>query len=811
MKRIKKAGVIGAGVMGSNIAAQLSNVGVDVLLLDMVPVSGLTQNDREKGLTEQSPEFRNRLAKTGIDLALLANPPAYYVPENAKGIVPLNLEDHLGSLGEVDWIIEVVTETLEIKRAVFEKIESVMGPETLISSNTSGISAAALCEGRAPVFQKNFCITHFFNPPRQMKLLEIIPGPKTSANTTDTLAEFCERVMGKGIVWAKDTPNFVANRIGVYSSFAALRAMERLDISVEAVDMLTGPVIGRPKSASFRTADLVGLDTLVHVADNVSIGASEDPDRDGFKAPAFVKKMVEKNLLGQKSGQGFYKKSVDAEGKKQFLSIDCKTLEYKPVEKVRIFSVKAAKDTPGTGNKIRTLYYADDVGGQFTFQTLSETLVYAAHRIPEISDDLLNVDNALKWGFGWTLGPFETWDALGLATSVEKMKAAGYVIPPWVQEMLDGGSPSFYLKKDGKQHYYDPSDKQYKPFPERPGVILLPALKERNRLVAGNENASIIDLGDGVACLEFHAKMNALGNGTVKMIHKAVDIVTDDFDGLVIANHGTNFSAGANLALVLITAQCEDWHEIDYMLLAIQGAFMRLKYMDKPVVAAPAGMALGGGCEICLHSDRVRYAAEAYIGLVEVGVGIIPAAGGTKEMLLRCTEGVFDVQPGGIYPNQIDLMPFVAKAFETIAMAKVSTSGPDAVRLGYLHPKTSSMTVNRDFHIEDAKRTVLAMNMEGYVPPKPLDQISVGGKDAYAILDSAMWNLHKAGFVSEHDITVSSKVANVLCGGDVPSGTKVSEQHLLDLEREGFISLCGEPATRARMLHMLKTGKPLRN
>ncbi len=808
-KKIKKAGVIGAGVMGATIAAQLANVGIETVLLDIVPPQ-LTDEDKKKGLTEESGVFRSKFAKNGLNAALKSKPASFYIAENSKLITIGNMEDHLSLLSDVDWIIEVVVERLDIKQKVFEKIESVLTPGTLVSSNTSGIPAAAICEGRSEYFRKHFAITHFFNPPRYMKLLEIVPGPETLPEVVQTLAETCEKVVGKGIVYAKDTPNFIANRIGIFGMLYIIQAMMELGLTIEAVDKLTGPVIGHPKSASFRTADLVGLDTILHVAENVYDGTPEDEKRETFKPPEFIAKMIEKGLLGEKTKQGFYKKSKDAAGKKTILSIDPTTLEYSSQEKVKIASLEAAKGAGGTGNKLKTLFYADDVGGEFTFRHTTEGLIYAANRIPEIADDIVNVDNAMKWGFAWKMGPFEEWDALGVGKSVAKMKESGYEIPAWVQEMLDSGKESFYRREGGSQYFYDLTAKEYREVPTKPGIILLPSLKDQAKEVAGNTGASLVDLGDGVACLEFHAKMNALGDDIISMIAKTAEIVEKDFEGLVIANHADNFSVGANLALVLFTAQEEEWDDLDWAVKTLQNSLMKLKYLGKPVVAAPAGMALGGGCEVCLAADRVRYAAETYIGQVEVGVGLIPAGGGCKELLLRNTEHLFEIQRGGIYPKQIELMPFVARAFETIAMAKVATSGPEAVKLGYLKPN-DKMTVNRDYLIEDAKQTVRAMILEGYEPPRPKDEIRVAGENTLAMIKLALWTMHESGYITDHDVTVSEKVGYVLCGGNVLADTKVTEQYLLDLEREAFLSLCGDPKTQARMQHMLTKGKPLRN
>jgi 3-hydroxyacyl-CoA dehydrogenase len=810
MKRvIKRCGVIGAGVMGATVAAQMANVGIETMLLDIV-LPELTDDDKRKGLTRESKEFRNKLAHQGLNTALKSKPASFYIPENAGLITIGNVDDDISRLRDVDWIIEVVVERLEIKKSVFEKIEEVLGPGTIITSNTSGISARAMCEGRSENFRRHFAVTHFFNPPRYMKLLELVPGPDTLPEVIETLAETCEKVLGKGIVYAKDTPNFIANRIGTYSMFYVIQTMLDLGLSVETVDDLTGPIIGHPKSASFRTADLVGLDTLVHVAENVYEGAPDDEKREMFRAPDFIKKMIENKMLGEKSRQGFYKKSKDSEGRRVILSLDYNTLQYSSQEKVRLASLEAAKTISGLSQRIKSLYWAEDTAGQFTFRQVNETMIYSANRIPEIADDIVNIDNAMRWGFAWKMGPFEVWDAIGVKKSVAKMKDAGYRVPSWVQEMLDSGKESFYKREAGKLYFYDLISKDYKEAPVKPGIIFLPSLKDQEKKVGGNKGASLIDIGDGVACLEFHTKMNAMGDDIVTMVMKSADIVNRDFEGLVIANHAGNFSVGANLPLILFTAQEEEWDDLDWMIKTFQDSFMKLKYLDKPVVAAPAGMALGGGCEICLASDRVRFAAETYMGLVEVGVGLIPAGGGTKELLIRSTEHLFEVQRGGLYPKQIEFMPFVARAFETIAMAKVSTSGPEAVKLGYLRP-TDKMTVNRDYLIEDAKKTVLAMNMEGYTPSRPLGEIRVAGENTFAMVKLGLWSMHESGYITEHDITVSSKVGYVLCGGNVLADTKVSEQYLLDLEREAFLSLCGHPMTQARIQHMLKTGKPLRN
>ena len=807
-KRIRKAGVIGAGVMGANIAAQFANVGIETLLLDIVPEP--TEIEIKQGIDLKGPEFRNRLAEKGLENARKASPASFYISRNEDLITIGNLEDDIDKLKDVQLIIEAVVENSEIKRDLYKKLDKVLNPGTIITSNTSGISAETLCEGLSKNFRRYFAITHFFNPPRYMKLLEVVPGPDTLPEVIELIVENCENFVGKRVVYAKDTPNFIANRIGVYSLLGTINAMNDMKLNIETVDHLTGTLIGSPKSATFRTVDMVGLDTLLNVAKNVYENAGDDEHRDTFKPPEVIKRMIDKGLLGEKSGSGFYKKDRDAQGNRIISSLKTVTMEYGPRESIKFDSLKAAENISNLPERLEFLYYGDDLAGQFTFRTQSEALIYAARRIPEISDDIVNIDNAIKWGFNKELGPFEIWDCIGLKRSVMKMKDAGYDIPDWVELMLEKGFESFYKKEGIKVYYYDPESQDYKELYSNPRIILLPAFKEREKKIVGNDEASLIDLEDGVACLEFHSKMNTLGEDVIKMVIQAADIVSRDFNGLIIANHGVNFSAGANLALVLITAQAKEWDKLEWMVRTFQDTFMKLKYLDKPVVAAPAGLVIGGGCEICMAADRVRFAAETYMGLVEAGVGLIPAGGGSKELLIRNTEHLFDVKKGGVYQKQIEMLPFIAKTFETIALAKTSTSGPEAVELGYLR-NTDHMTVNRDFLINDAKNTILAMNLEGYEAPRALGSIRVAGEDTMAVLKLAIWTMHEQGYATDHDVTVSNKLAHVLCGGNVFADTRVNEQYILDLEREAFLSLCGDEKTQARMQYMLLTGKPFRN
>ena len=803
-KKFKKAGVIGAGVMGANIAAQFSNVGIDTILLDIVPpVSGNQINRNDK-------KFRNSIVLKGVERAKKASPASFYLPENAGLIKTGNLEDDADLLKGVDIVIEAIVEDLSLKRDLFKKIENHLKPDTIVTSNTSGISVADMCEGLSKNFREHFAVTHFFNPPRYMKLIEIVKGPDTLPDVIEKIAENFEQVIGKRIVFAKDTPNFIANRIAVFTTLNNIRVMNELGLSIETVDELTGTVIGFPKSATFRTVDMVGLDTLVHVAGNVFKNAQDDEMREVFSTPEIIGNMMEKGFLGDKSGQGFYRKEKDKKGESVILSLDFKSMEYRERKSVQYESLNAAAKHHDLAERISELYYAEDSSGVFTFRTRSDELIYAANRVPEIADDILNIDNALKWGFNREMGSFEMWDAIGFERSVHKMEKSGYEIPQWVRTMLHKGFNSFYIKENGRRYYYDPGSEVYMEEVLNPGIIWLPSLKERQKKIAGNNDASLVDIGDGVACLEFHSKMNTIGEGIINIINESVDIVSRDFEGLVISNHMVNFSVGANLLLIIGAAQAEEWDKLDMMVKLLQNSFMRLKYMDKPVVAAPAGMALGGGCEICLASDRVRYAAETYMGLVEAGVGLIPAGGGTKELLIRNTEHLFDVPAGGIYQKQIEMLPFIAKAFETIALAKISSSGPEAASLGYLR-RTDRMTANRDFLLSDAKKTVVAMNLEGYKAPKPLNNIRVPGKDTLAMLKLAIWTMHEQGYATDYDVTVAEKIAYVLCGGEVFADTRVTEQYLLDLEREAFLSLCGNKKTQERIQHMLMTGKPLRN
>ena len=795
VERIERAAVLGAGTMGAAIAAHLANVGVKVLLLDIVP---------------QGEQDRNKIARMGLERAIKGRPAAFYLKDFARLVEVGNFEDDMEKLGDVDWIIEAVVERLDIKRQLFEKVDQYRKPGSIVSTNTSGISVNAIAEGRSEDFRKHFLGTHFFNPPRYMKLLEIIPGKDTDPAVVEFISRYGEDVLGKGIVYAKDTPNFIANRIGVFGMMYTLRVMEELDLSIEEVDALTGKVMGRPKMATFRLADMVGIDILYHVAKNVYDNAPNDEWREIFKPPQWLEEMVQKGWLGDKTKQGFYKKVKGEGGKKERLVLDYKTLEYRPAKKASFPSLEMAKQEEDLARRLKVLISGKDKGAQFAAKTLAALFVYSANRIPEIADDVVNVDRAMEWGFNWEKGPFQLWDLIGLEKSLDIIKGNGFEVPAKVQEMVDKGCSSFYkeevTQKGVRRYFYDFESKDYKEIEPNPRIIILPDLKKAKRVVRENAEASLIDIGDGVACLEFHTKMNAIGPGILQMVHEALEEVKKNFVGLVIGNQGEHFSAGANIALLLMAIQNEEWEDIDWMVRSFQGATMALKYFEKPVVAAPHGITVGGGCEFCLHCHRIRAAAETYMGLVEVGVGLVPAGGGTKEMALRNLSHIPADMPRGVV---IDPFPYLRRAFETIGMARVATSAHEAREIGFLTP-CDGISINKDYLIHDAKETVLALVRTGYKPPMPA-RVRVPGRDGYAYLEMLIYNMQVSGYISEHDAKIGRHVARILSGGDVPAGTWVEEQEFLDLEREAFLSLCGEPKTQERIQHMLTTGKPLRN
>ncbi len=798
-KKIKKAAVLGAGVMGATIAAHLANVGIPVLMLDIVP-NQLTPEEEKKKLTLKDPAVRNRFAINGKQNLLKMRPAPLAVPEFARLIEVGNFEDHLSRLAEIDWIIEVVVENLKIKQELLKKVAAVRRPGTVISTNTSGIPIQDICAGMDPEFKQHFLGTHFFNPPRYMKLLEIIPLPETLPEVVRFMADFGERVLGKGIVYAKDTPNFIANRIGIFGMLYLMKTMADEGYTVEEVDAITGPAMGRPKSASFGTTDLVGLDTFAHVAKNLYENAPQDEQRDIFKVPEFIEKMIANKWLGAKTGQGFFKRTKTEAGKEK-LALDYKTMEYRPAQKVKFPSLDAARAAQGAGNKLKALVSADDRAGQFAWKVTSESLLYAAKRIPEIADDLYNIDNAMKWGFNWEGGPFEGWDAIGVEESVARMRKEGKAIPPLVEKLLRKHK-TFYEKKDGKLYFFDLKTGRYKKAPENPRIISLPALKERQKVIKSNAGASLIDLGDGVACLEFHTYMNAIGAEIIEMIYESLKIVEKDFVGMVIGNQAERFSVGANLLAVVGEILKSNWKGLEAAIKTMQDAMMAMKFFEKPIVAAPHGLTLGGGCEVCLSSHRIVAALETYMGQVEIAVGLLPGAAGNKEVYIRCIEGI----PDGV---TCDLLPFLRKAFENIGMAKVATSAEEARKLGFLRP-TDRVVANADHLLYEAKQTVLAMVQEGFKPRRPR-LIPVAGDGGLAAVKYMANTMRMGGFISEYDEYIAGKLAYILTGGNVLSGAQITEQQMLDLEREVFLGLCGEKKTQDRISHMLKTNKPLRN
>lgn len=800
--RIERAAVLGAGTMGAQIAAHLANAGIPTLLLDIVPRE-LTPAEQAKGLSNEAREVRDRIARAGLESARKAKPAAFFLPEFASLIEVGNFDDDLPKLKNCDLIIEAVVENLEIKRKLYERVEQHRRPGTIVASNTSGIPIYLLAEGRSDDFQSHFLGVHFFNPPRYLHLVEIIRTEKTLGEVSCFMFGFLDQRLGKGVVSAKDRPNFIANRIGTFGALQTMRTMLDDGYSIEEVDKITGPAIGRPKTATFRTFDLVGLDVFSHVVRNLH-DALPEAERKGFVAPEFLTSMVARGLLGNKTKAGFYRKQKGAEDKQEIWTLDTASLEYRPSQKVKLPALEMSKNLEDTRERIRMLAWGKDRVGAFLWKTLSPTLCYAAERIPEIADTIVEVDRAMRWGFNWEFGPFEVWDAIGVEKSVARMQDEGLTVPSNVLKMVAAGANAFYRKEGGQESYFDFSSQQYLPLADQAGVIALKSVKERTGVIKKNAGASLIDIGDGVACLEFHSKMNAIGGDTLEMLKQSLAEVERNFVGLVVGNQGPNFCVGANLMLMLMEAQDENWEDLDMMVRVFQHSTMSLRYSPKPVVVAPFQLVFGGGCEMVLHADRVRAAAETYIGLVEVGVGIIPAGGGTKEMLVRALDAI---------PNSLadaDPFPFLKRAFETIALAKVASSAAEARQLGFLSEE-DTVSMNGERLIADAKKEVLALAASGYVEPQQRTDILAMGLPALATLKLGIHQMKRGGYISDHDAEIGEQLARILTGGDLNHPTRVSEQYLLDLEREAFLSLIGKRKTQERMAHMLKTGKPLRN
>jgi 3-hydroxyacyl-CoA dehydrogenase len=799
MKRqVRKVAVLGSGVMGSAIAAHFANAGIPSLVLDIVP-NDLTDGERAAGRSLKDKAVRDRIAADSVNALLKAKPAPLFTPARLGLIEVGNFDDDLARLKDADWVVEVVKEDLEIKKKVLAKVAPYIGPDAVLSSNTSGLSLAAMAAVLPDALKPRFLGTHFFNPPRYMKLLEVIPEERTAPEVVQFVQEFSRTRLGKGIVPAKDTPNFIANRVGVHAMMVTLKVMLDMGLTVEEVDALTGPAMGRPKTATFRLADLVGLDTFLHVAANVYDRAPEDESRDMFVAPPFLQKMVEKGLLGRKSGAGFYKKVKGPDGS-SVLTLDLETLDYREGKKASFAELEVLKTIEDPTERLAKLVFGKGRAAEAAWKMLAASLSYAALRIGEICDDISAVDRAVRWGFNWTKGPFEVWDALGFRKVTERLQAEKYQLPEWVTALYCTGAESLYHREDDGLQAPTATTGVLASVPADPRVHDLEVLR-RTHEIRRNPGASLLDLGDGVFCLEFHSKMNVIGQDTISMIMTACKEAETQGQALVVANHGENFSAGANLMLLLMEAQEGNWDEIDAIVRQFQAATSRLEQCGVPVVTAPHGLTLGGGCEVTMAGNAVRAAAETYIGLVEVGAGVVPAGGGCTRLYKRNV---------ALLPDPSDVYPALRKTFEAIGMAKVATSAAEARDVGFLRPQ-DTWSMNGDHRIADAKDLALAMARAGFEPPRPQQDVPVMGKGGVALVESVLFNMEQGHYISEHDHKIGHELGRILSGGDIPGPTVVSEQHLLDLEREVFLKLCGERKTLERMQAILKTGKPLRN
>lgn len=805
MKSIQKVAVLGAGTMGARIAAHFANAGVPSLLLDIVP-------------SDASANSRNKVAAAGLDAAKKSKPAAFMDPSLARLVTIGNFEDDLPKLTEVDWIIEAVVENLELKRALLRKVDAVRKPGTIITTNTSGLPVAKIAEDFPDDFRRCWFGTHFFNPPRYMRLLELIATPDTDRALLETVAHFSDVQLGKGIVYAKDTPNFIGNRIGTFSVLNVMRLMQEMNFSIEDVDALTGPAVGWPKSATFRTIDLVGLDILSHVVSNTAQNVHDE--RSDLKLPDFYRQMLERKWLGDKTKAGFYKKSKSTDGNEERLALDWKTLEYRVRQKPKFASIDMAKNVDDTGARVRMLLGLDgsgskaDPAGQFLWAALSDLWNYSANRIPEISDNVVEIDRAMKLGFNWEMGPFELWDAAGIELTVNRMRKQGKPIAANVEKLLTSGQKSWYAddpKSPSGKKYWELRTSKWEPVQVPQGVWSVAVAKKSNGVVRKNSGASLVDLGDGVGCIEFHSKMNSLGADIITLILQTLKPAGpgDNFDAFVMTNDAPNFSVGANLMLLLMTVQEEEWDEVDFVIRQFQNMTQAIKFSPKPVVIGSFGLCLGGGTEISLHAPARQPHAELYTGLVEVGVGLLPGGGGCKEMLLRAVETAEAVRPGG-RGESVEMMEALKKAFETIATAKVATSAEEARGLGFLSA-SDRITMNRERVLSDSKACALDLVRAGYRPPAPRTDIPAPGENILAALKMGVHLMRQGEYITEYEVKLATKIAEVLCGGNITPGTPVSEQYILDLEREGFKSLCGEKKTQERIQYTLKTGKTLRN
>lgn len=800
-RHIRKVAVVGSGVMGSRIACHFAGIGVQVLLLDIATAASTD------GM-EQKPADKNKIVNDALQAALKSKPSPIYTKQMAANIETGNLEDDMPRIIDCDWIIEVVIERLDIKQKVFAEIEKYRKPGTVVTTNTSGIPIHLMSAGRSEDFQQHFCGTHFFNPPRYLKLLEIIPAPNTKKEVTDFLLSYGERFLGKTTVLCKDTPAFIANRVGVFGFMAVFHAMQQLQLNIDEVDALTGTVLGRPKSATFRTGDIVGLDTLVHVAKSLPEHAPNDEAKDIFKLPRFLETMVANKWLGDKTGQGFYKKqktnpttSQALSGKRsEILTLNLATMDYELKQKAKFATLEAAKQIEDLGQRLKVLYNGQDKAGAFYRLFHHLLFAYVSNRVPEIADELYKIDDALKAGFGWEIGAFESWDTLGVAKTVEQMKTAGINVAPWVEEMLATGVEHFYKIEHGQRKYYDQRTKTYQTIPGSGAFLILEHLTEKT--IWKNSVCSLYDIGDDVLALRWNTKMNSIGGEVLEGVQKSISIAEQQYRGLVLANAGANFSAGANVALIFMFAIEQEYDELDFAIRQFQNTTMRMRYSSVPVVVAPHGMTLGGGCEMCLHADAVQAAAESYIGLVEMGVGLIPGGGGTKELVLRASDRNIK---GDVELN------YLQQLFIAIGTAKVSTSAHEAFENFILRPGTDAISINPDRRIADAKRKVLLLNEQGYTLPLQRKDIKVQGRTGMGALLAGINGMWRGGYISDYDKFVAEKLAYVMCGGDLSKSSTVSEQYLLDLERETFLSLCGQRKTLERLQSILQTGKPLRN
>ncbi|MFK8267089.1 3-hydroxyacyl-CoA dehydrogenase/enoyl-CoA hydratase family protein [Capnocytophaga cynodegmi] len=799
-RRIKKVAVIGSGIMGSSIACHFANVGVEVLLLDILPKE-LNENELRKGFSLTDKEVRNKIVNDNLAKILKSKPSPIYHTNFVKRIKTGNLEDDITKIKEADWIIEVVVERLDVKKSVFDTIEKYRKEGTLITSNTSGIPISFMSEGRSEDFRKHFAITHFFNPPRYLQLFEVVPSADCKPEVVDFLLSYGEKFLGKTAVLAKDTPAFIGNRIGVFGIMNIFHTIKVLGLKVSEVDKLTGVVIGRPKSATFRTADLVGLDTLVHVAKGLAQNCPNDEARSLFVLPDFIQKMIENNYLGEKTKQGFYKKVASKDGKNEILELNLNTMQYEPSKRASFATLELTKSVENVLERFPILIKGTDKAGEFYRKTFAALFAYVQHRIPEISDELYRIDDAMKAGFGWLNGPLEIWDAIGVKQGIALMQSEGYEPASWITEMIASGSESFYMIKDGFTYYYDISNKKYLKKSGQEGFIILDNIRP-TKTIWKNAEASILDMGDGILNLEIHSKMNTIGGGVLQGINKAIDLAEKDFQGLVVGNQGANFSVGANIAMIFMMAVEQEYDELYMTIKYFQDTMMRMRYSSIPTIAAPHGMTLGGGCELCLHADKVVAAAETYIGLVEFGVGVIPGGGGTKELTLRASDS--------LRKNDVEINR-LQEYFLTIGMAKVSTSAYEAFDLDIFQKGKDIVVVNKMRQIAEAKKHALLLAEAGYTKPIERTDIKVLGKQSLGAFLVGTNSMNVANYISEYDKKIADKLAYVMSGGDLSEPTLVSEQYLLELEREAFLSLCTERKTLERIQYMLQNGKPLRN